>query len=96
MEEILARVYTNENNEQSHEIYNQNIDSSQATVEKTMYTYMFGIDSISIKHVEQENEREKQKREKLFTWFFIFLINLLILFFYLYYLPRQKFSFLQH
>ena len=56
MEEILARAYVDDNNKQSHEIYNQNISSSQATVEKTMYTYMFGIDSISIKHVEQENE----------------------------------------
>lgn len=56
MEEILARVYTNEDNEQTHEIYNQSIDSSQATIEKTMYTYMFGIDSITIKYVEQENE----------------------------------------
>lgn len=56
MEEILARVHTNEDNEQSRDIYNNNINTSKEIVEKNMYSYIFGIDSIKVKYIEQEKD----------------------------------------
>lgn len=56
MEDILARLYTNEDNEQSTQIYSNDINKSKQIVEKTMYSYMFGINSIDIKYVEQEKD----------------------------------------
>lgn len=56
MEEILARVHTNEDNEQSRDIYNNNINTSKEIIEKNMYSYIFGIDSIKVKYIEQEKD----------------------------------------
>lgn len=51
MEEVIAKV-TGE----KVDIYQNNISNKSEIVEKNMYTYMFGIDSISIKHIEQETD----------------------------------------
>lgn len=48
MEEVIARIHGKD-----VDIYNNQI-SKNNVLEKKMYTYMFGIDSISIKYVEQE------------------------------------------
>lgn len=56
MEEVLARVYTDETNMEQSEIYNNNINTSKEITEKTMYSYIFGIDSVAIKYVEQEKD----------------------------------------
>ena len=56
MEEILARTYTDETNMIFKEIYNNNINTSKQIIEKTMYRYIFGINSIKIQYVEQEND----------------------------------------
>lgn len=56
MEDILARLHTNEDKEQVKDIYSNNIDNSKQIIEKTMYSYMFGINSIDIKYVEQEKD----------------------------------------
>ena len=56
MEEILAYTYTDETDATFKEIYNNNIDTSKNIVEKTMYSYIFGINSIDIKYVEQEKD----------------------------------------
>lgn len=56
MEDILARLYINEDNEKTTEIYSNSINTSKQIVEKTMYSYMFGINSIDIKYVEQEKD----------------------------------------
>ena len=50
MEEVIARIYGD-----STEIYNTSFDKNNI-VEKSMYNYMFGIDSISIKNIEQEQD----------------------------------------
>lgn len=56
MEEILARVHTDEENNQNKEIYSNSIDTSKEIVEKTMYSYIFGIDSVKVQYVEQETD----------------------------------------
>lgn len=56
MEEILARVHTDEENKQNKEIYNNNIDSNKEIIERNMYSYIFGIDSIKVQYVEQETD----------------------------------------
>lgn len=50
MEEVIARIYGD-----STEIYNTSFDKNNI-VEKNMYNYMFGIDSIAIKNIEQEQD----------------------------------------
>ena len=50
MEEVIARIYGD-----STEIYNTSFDKNNI-VEKSMYNYMFGIDSIAIKNIEQEQD----------------------------------------
>ena len=56
MEEILARVHTDEENKQNKEIYNNDIDSNKEIIERNMYSYIFGIDSIKVQYVEQETD----------------------------------------
>lgn len=56
MEDILARLYENSDNEESKNIYVDNINTSKQIVEKTMYSYMFGINSVDIKYIEQETD----------------------------------------
>lgn len=56
MEEVLARTYTDESDTTLREIFNNNIDTSKNIVEKTMYSYIFGINSIDLKYVEQEKD----------------------------------------
>lgn len=51
MEEVIARV-----NEDDVDIYQNNISNQSDVVEKNMYNYMFGIDSINIKYIEQEKD----------------------------------------
>ena len=51
MEEVIARVQG-----EKVDIYQTNISNQSDVVEKNMYTYMFGIDSIEIKHIEQEKD----------------------------------------
>ena len=51
MEEVIARVQG-----EKVDIYQTNISNQSDVIEKNMYTYMFGIDSISIKHIEQEKD----------------------------------------
>lgn len=48
MEEVIARIYGD-----STEVYNKIFDIT-SILEKSMYNYMFGIDSIAIKYIEQE------------------------------------------
>lgn len=50
MEEVIARVHGKD-----VDIYNNQI-SKNNVLEKKMYAYMFGIDSITIKYIEQEND----------------------------------------
>lgn len=50
MEEVIARIYGN-----STEVYNKTFDITNI-LEKSMYNYMFGIDSIAIKYIEQEQD----------------------------------------
>ena len=50
MEEVIARIYGD-----STEIYNKTFDIT-SILEKSMYNYMFGIDSITIKYIEQEQD----------------------------------------
>ena len=50
MEEVIARIYGD-----STEIYNKTFDIT-SILEKSMYNYMFGIDSIAIKYIEQEQD----------------------------------------
>ena len=50
MEEVIARIYGD-----STEIYNTSFDKNNI-VDKSMYNYMFGIDSIAIKNIEQEQD----------------------------------------
>lgn len=50
MEEVIARIYGD-----STEIYNKTFDKTNI-LEKSMYNYMFGIDSIAIKYIEQEQD----------------------------------------
>lgn len=51
MEEVIAKV-TGE----KVDIYQNNISNKTEIIEKDMYTYMFGIDSITIKYIEQEKD----------------------------------------
>ena len=51
MEEVIARVQGETVN-----IYQTNISNQSDVIEKNMYTYMFGIDSIEIKYIEQEKD----------------------------------------
>lgn len=51
MEEVIARVQGDDIN-----IYQNNISNQSDVIEKDMYTYMFGIDSIEIKSIEQEKD----------------------------------------
>ena len=51
MEEIIARVSGDKT-----DIYNNNIPNKNNIVEKSMYTYMFGLDSIVMKNIEQEKD----------------------------------------
>lgn len=50
MEEVIARIHGD-----STEVYNTSFDKNNI-VEKSMYNYMFGIDSIVIKNIEQEQD----------------------------------------
>lgn len=50
MEEVIARIYGD-----STEVYNKTFDIT-SILEKSMYNYMFGIDSIAIKYIEQEQD----------------------------------------
>ena len=50
MEEVIARIYGD-----STEIYNKTFDIT-SILEKSMYNYMFGIDSIAIKYIEQKQD----------------------------------------
>ena len=51
MEEVIARVQGETVN-----IYQTNISNQSDVIEKNMYTYIFGIDSIEIKYIEQEKD----------------------------------------
>lgn len=51
MEEVIARV-----NGEDVDIYQNNISNKSDVIEKNMYNYMFGIDSINIKYIEQEKD----------------------------------------
>lgn len=51
MEEVIARI-----NGDKTDIYQTNISNKSDVVEKNMYNYMFGIDSIAIKYIEQEKD----------------------------------------
>lgn len=51
MEEVIARVHDDKT-----EIYNNNIPNKNNILEKVMYTYMFGIDEIDIKKIEQDKD----------------------------------------
>lgn len=51
MEEIIARVQGDK-----VDIYQNNISNNSDVIEKNMYTYMFGIDSIEIKNIIQEKD----------------------------------------
>lgn len=51
MEEVIAKVTSG-----STDIYQTNISNKSDIVEKNMYTYIFGIESITIKHIEQETD----------------------------------------
>lgn len=51
MEEVIARVQGETVN-----IYQTNISNQSDVIEKNMYTYIFGIDSIAIKYIEQEKD----------------------------------------
>lgn len=56
-EAVISRVTKKYNSEEKdEEIFVSEIPKKEDIVEKTMYTYMFGIDSISIKKIEQQNE----------------------------------------
>lgn len=50
MEEVIARIYGD-----STEVYNKTFDIT-SILEKSMYNYMFGIDSIAIEYIEQEQD----------------------------------------
>lgn len=50
MEEVIVRIH-----EDSTEVYNTSFDKNNI-IEKKMYDYMFGIDSIVIKNIEQEQD----------------------------------------
>lgn len=51
MEEVIAKI-----TDSKTDIYQNNISNKSEIVEKNMYTYIFGIDSITIKHIEQETD----------------------------------------
>lgn len=51
MEEVIAKV-TNSN----VDIYQTNISNKSEVIEKNMYTYIFGIESITLKYIEQETD----------------------------------------
>lgn len=51
MEEVIAKVSGSK-----VDIYQNNISNKSDVVEKNMYTYMFGIESITIKHIEQHTD----------------------------------------
>lgn len=51
MEEVIAKVSGSK-----VDVYQNNISNKSDIVEKNMYTYMFGIESITIKHIEQETD----------------------------------------
>ena len=51
MEEVIAKVTDGKS-----DIYQTNISNKSEIVEKNMYTYIFGIESIVIKHIEQETD----------------------------------------
>jgi hypothetical protein len=51
MEEVIAKVTSG-----STDIYQTNISNKSDIVEKNMYTYIFGIESITIKYIEQETD----------------------------------------
>ena len=51
MEEVIAKVTNGKT-----DIYQTNISNSSEIIEKNMYTYIFGIESITIKHIEQETD----------------------------------------
>ena len=51
MEEVIAKI-----TDSKTDIYKTNISNKSEIVEKNMYTYIFGIDSITIKHIEQETD----------------------------------------
>lgn len=51
MEEIIARV-----DGEHTDIYNNNISNRDAIIEKPMFTYLFGLDSIDLKYIEQHKD----------------------------------------
>lgn len=51
MDEVIARVYKDKT-----EIFQTNISNKENIVEKQMHTYIFGIDTIQLKHIEQETD----------------------------------------
>lgn len=51
MDEVIARIH-----EDKTEIYQTNISNKDNIVEKQMYSYLFGIDSINIKNIKQEKD----------------------------------------
>ena len=51
MEEVIAKVTDGKS-----DIYQTNISNKSDIVEKNMYTYIFGIESIVIKYIEQETD----------------------------------------
>lgn len=51
MEEVIARI-----NNSKTDIYDNNIPNKNNIVEKFMYSYMLGLDSIILKNIEQEKD----------------------------------------
>lgn len=51
LDEVIARIHGDKT-----EVYNPNISNKNDVVEKQMYTYLFGIDSIDIKNIIQEKD----------------------------------------
>lgn len=51
MEEVIART-----NNKDVDIYNNNIPNKNDIIDKSMYSYMFGLDSIILKNIEQEKD----------------------------------------
>ena len=51
LDEVIARIH-----EDKTEIYQTNISNKDNIVEKQMYSYLFGIDSINIKNIKQEKD----------------------------------------
>ena len=51
MEEVIARISNSKT-----DIYDNNIPNKNNIVEKSMYSYMLGLDSIILKNIEQEKD----------------------------------------